>query len=208
MASLPPLRISQGSEKRKRGRPPKKGQKGGADGRGSPQESTEDSAQPDSPALQGARRTRSKARKLSREDECGADEGDIENGGLPPLATPRAAKLRAQRQLFQEEVLWGEEEKPSEIEGGTEQDDEYQNEEDVEEDTAKEGLSSLDKAARSNPSQSDLRHIGVSIEDIIKLINNEETIESVIKRTGFSPTYLKKLQRRVLRTFPGLCLTW
>jgi hypothetical protein len=45
--------------------------------------------------------------------------------------------------------------------------------------------------------------VGIEAEEIIKLINNEETRESIIQKTGFSPNYVMKLQRRVLRSSPG-----
>lgn len=49
----------------------------------------------------------------------------------------------------------------------------------------------------------DMKRIGIQTEEIIKLINNEETKENIIQKTGFSPNYVMKLQRRVLRASPS-----
>jgi hypothetical protein len=63
------------------------------------------------------------------------------------------------------------------------------------------------RAPRQDAVEDDIKqtmsHIGVAAEEIVKLINNEETKESVIRKTGFSPNYVMKLQRRVLRASPG-----
>jgi hypothetical protein len=126
-------------------------------------------------------------------------------------ALPRKAKQKARAHL----VCTEEEEDmvSSDYEGeneGEEEPDEFEDQ-DKTYGTERSKKSVLGKkrprAPRYDVVEDDLKqtvgHIGVDAEEIVKLINNEETKESIIRKTGFSPNYVMKLQRRVLRASPG-----
>jgi len=63
---------------------------------------------------------------------------------------------------------------------------------------------SKNSRSRSQTEQFDSDRISIDTKEIIALINNEETRESVVEKTGFSPNYVMKLQRKVLRASPGI----